>query len=346
MTKCPYVPPHEWEIDFPHLMLRGKNIKFNKSKISFRDKILTSTDLLGKIGSRKFVAPVLNFFNSIKLFRVIIEKIFRIHRNAKLPFFVSKTAKSLQAKAPAVSKDKRKVAIFTTCYHNYNEPIIISDLLLILSHNDIDAEIIKDDNCCGMPKLELGDLEEVELKMQRNLTKFKKYIDNDYVILAPIPSCVLMFKQELPLMFQDNKQLIKLSKLISDPFEYLNKLHGERKLKTDFKNKLGDIFYQVACHQRVQNIGQVTKKILELVPETNVDTIERCSGHDGTYGVKLETHEIAMKIVKPITREYEKSAAETFTSDCSLAAHHIENALGNKVAPIHPITLLKNAYGI
>ena len=346
LTKCPYVPPHEWEIDFPHLMLRGKAIKFNKSKTSFRDKLLTSTDLLGKLGSRKIIAPIINFFNAKKIFRIALEKILNIHRNAKLPKFSSITSKSKHKLIVNNSKAVDKVAIFTTCYHNYNEPIVIDDLISVLSHNSIHVELIKDDKCCGMPKLELGDLKTVEKMMQHNIKKFKKYVDDGYKIIAPVPSCVLMFKQELPLLFPGNNDIKSISKALCDPFEYLLLLHEQDKLNTNFTNNIGSVFYQVACHQRVQNIGQVTKKILELIPGTDVEALERCSGHDGTYGVKKETHDIAIKIARPIVKEYQKNEAQHFTSDCTLAAHHIVNAMGNKVIPNHPISLFKKAYGI
>ena len=346
LTKCPYVPPHEWEIDFPHLMLRGKAIKFHKSKTSIRDRILTSTDMLGQLGSRKIIAPIINFFNNIFPFRIILEKVLRVHRNAKLPKFSSETAKSKHKNITNSFDPIDKVAIFSTCYHNYNEPIVIDDLVSVLKHNNVHTELIMDDKCCGMPKLELGDLETVEKMMLHNIQKFKKYVDDGYKIIAPVPSCVLMFKQELPLLFPDNIDIKSISMALHDPFEYLLKLHEQGNLKTDFTREIGSIFYQVACHQRVQNIGQVTKKILELVPNTDVEALERCSGHDGTYGVKKETHEIAIKIAAPIVRQYEKNKAPQFTSDCTLAAHHIVNAMGNKVMPTHPISLIKQAYGI
>ena len=346
MTKCPYVPPHEWAIDFPHLMLRGKAIKYNKSKTSIRDKILTSTDILGKLGSHKIIAPIINYFNEIKVFRIILEKILNVHRNAKLPKFSSYTAKSKYKHILNKAHADNKVAIFTTCYHNYNEPNVIDDLVKVLKHNNVSVELIKDDKCCGMPKLELGDLKTVEKMMQHNLHKFKEYVDRGYSIIAPVPSCVLMYKQELPLLFSDNEDLQLVSKAVCDPFEYLLRLHNDGNLMMDFKNDIGSVFYQVACHQRVQNIGQVTKKILELVPNTNVDALERCSGHDGTYGVKEETHEIAIKIAMPIVREYEKLQSTQFTSDCTLAAHHVVNAMGNKVLPTHPIALMRKAYGL
>jgi len=259
MTKCPYVPPHEWEIDFPHLMLRGKAIKNSKNKISFRDKILTSTDRLGQIFSRVIISSLVNIFNKAKLFRKILSKLFGIHENAKLPQFVSKTAKQLGL-PNYVSSSKHKIAIFTTCYHNYNEPSVINDFYDILKHNNITVDIIKDDNCCGMPKLELGDIKQVEKMMNKNLHVFKKYVDDGYLLVAPIPSCVLMYKQELPLLFPENSTLSKVSKAFRDPFEFLNTLNNEGLLNTDFNTELGDVSYQVACHQRVQNIGMLTKK--------------------------------------------------------------------------------------
>ncbi len=345
MTKCPYVPPHEWEIDFPHLMLRGKAIKNEKNKISLRDRLLSSTDALGKIFSKSVISFVANLLNKNKLFRKLLEKLFRIHSNAKLPQFVSKTAKQLNLEYLS-SSSNYKVAIYTTCYHNYNEPGVIKDFFDILKHNDVSVKIIKEDNCCGMPKLELGDIHLVEKMMKKNLQKFTKIVDQGYLIIAPIPSCVLMYKQELPLLFPENKDLIRVSSAFRDPFEFLDTLNKQGLLNTNFKVPLGNISYQVACHQRVQNIGMLTKKILELVPSTTINAIERCSGHDGTYGVKSETHDIAIKIARPITREFQQAEFDSFTSDCSLAAHHIENSLGNLQAPNHPISLIRKAYGI
>ena len=334
------------------LKLLAKIIKMERLSFGSPDRLMENLGVLpGAVspfaminGANKNVSLFLD--NSLKSFRIILEKFLRIHRNAKLPKFASKTAKNRHSMKTDIVESQEKVAIFTTCYHNYNEPIIIDDLVSVLKHNNINPEVIMDDKCCGMPKLELGDLKTVEKIMHHNIQKFKKYVDNDYKIIAPVPSCVLMFKQELPLLFPDNKDIKNISQALRDPFEYLLMLHEKGKLKTDFTKDIGSVFYQVACHQRVQNIGQVTKKILELVPNTDVEALERCSGHDGTYGVKKETHEIAIKIATPIVREYKKNEASQFTSDCTLAAHHIVNAMGNKVMPTHPISLIKKAYGI
>lgn len=197
-----------------------------------------------------------------------------------------------------------------------------------------------------MPKLELGDLESVRKAREFNIPVLAKMVDEGWDLTALIPSCVLMFKQELPLMFPNDPEVQKVKAAFYDPFEYLMLRHKEGKLKTDFKQPLGKVAYQAACHQRVQNIGPKTKEILSLVPDTEVDMIERCSGHDGTYAVKKEFHEFAMKIVKPVVARVNQAKPDHYGSDCAMAGHHIAHARADGSAPEHPMTLLRLAYGI
>jgi Fe-S oxidoreductase len=197
-----------------------------------------------------------------------------------------------------------------------------------------------------MPKLELGDLESVRKAKEFNIPVLAEMVDQGWDLTALIPSCVLMFKQELPLMFPDDPQVQKVKAAFYDPFEYLMLRHKEGKLKIDFKQSLGKVAYQAACHQRVQNIGPKTKDILSLVPDTVVDMIERCSGHDGTYAVKKEFHEFAMKIVKPVVARVNQAKPDHYGSDCSMAGHHIAHARADGSSPEHPMTLLRMAYGL
>jgi len=171
-------------------------------------------------------------------------------------------------------------------------------------------------------------------------------IDQGWDIVAPVPSCVLMFKQELPLMNPDDEQVLKVKQGIFDPFEYLMLRHKGGKLKTDFKNPLGKIAYHTACHLRVQNMGLKTRDLLKLIPDTSVEVIERCSGHDGTYAVKSEFHGFSMKICRPVVNRVKKAAADHFSSDCPMAGHQIENGLADGRSPEHPFTLLRKAYAL
>ncbi len=353
MTKCPYVPPHEWNIDFPHLMLRAKAVKYKKGDVKLRDRLLTSTDNLGKLAGIPVVSGVVNTFNKAKNFREILDHTLGVHPEAKLPEFHSKPLrkrlaekKHLSAVGTPSGRTKGKVALFATCYGNYNEPIVGEDLVAVFEHNDIPVTIADKEQCCGMPKLELGNLDAVEAAKNANIPELARLVDEGWDIVAPVPSCALMFKQELPLMFPDDPEVKKVSEAIFDIFEYLMLRHKGGLLKTDFKQGLGKVAYHAACHQRVQNVGAKTKELLSLIPDTEVTAIERCSGHDGTYAVKSEFHEDAMKIGKPVVNRVKQAEADHYGSDCPMAGHHIENGLRDGREPEHPITLVRKAYGL
>ena len=359
LTKCPYVPPHEWNVDFPHLMLRAKAIKFKNGDTKLRDNLITSTDLVGKVASKPVINTLVNAGNKNSLVRSILDQTFGIHKDAHLPEYNRKPARkqhaarvfdpALATPNPAIDATAEKpdrVTLFTTCYCNYNEPSIADSVIKVLEHNNVKVDLAAREHCCGMPKLELGDLKSVQLLMQRNIPALFETVQAGNAIIAAVPSCVLMFKQELPLMYPDDEQVQAVAIAFHDPFEYLHKLYKRGKLNTRFKRALGDVSYHVACHQRVQKIGPRTKQILELIPDTTVKSIERCSGHDGTYGVKSETLEFANKIVKPIVRQVTEQQPDYYGSDCPIAGKHIENNLDSGQKAIHPIDLLCLAYGI
>jgi len=352
MTKCPYVPPHEWNVDFPHLMLRAKAIKYKKGDVKIRDRILTSTDMVGKFAGIPIVAPTINAVNKFKLFRKGLELAAGIHAKAWLPKFESNTLRKRlknhknEIKPESVGRTKGKVALFATCYMNKNEPGPGEDFFKVFEHNNIAVRLTKNESCCSIPKLELGNLDAVEEAKNINIPILAKLVDEGWDLTALIPSCVIMFKQELPLMFPNDKNVIKVKNAFFDPFEYLMLRNKGNKFLTDFKISLGKVSYHAACHQRVQNIGPKTKEILSLIPDTQVESIERCSGHDGTYAVKKECHDFSMKIVKPIVRKIDEAKPDHYGSDCAMAGHHISHALNNNSSPEHPITLLRKAYQI
>jgi Fe-S oxidoreductase len=334
-------------------MLRAKAVKFKKGKTRFRDKLLSSTDTVGKLAGIPIVAQVVNASNRSKTGRKLLEKVLAVHPDAVLPEYHASTLRKRLGNmdgagvtAEAAGPTKGKVVLFATCYGNYNEPGIGEDLAAILAHNDIPVRLAGREKCCGMPKLELGDLEAVSKARETNIPELARLVDEGWDIVAPVPSCVLMFKQELPLMFPEDADVAKVRDAIFDPFEYLMLRHKHEKLKTDFTESLGKIAYHVACHLRVQNIGMKTRDLLELIPDTRVVPIERCSGHDGTYAVKSEFHEISMKICKPVVSRVQKAEAAYYSSDCPMAGQQISNGLDDGSKPVHPLTLLRKAYGI
>jgi glycerol-3-phosphate dehydrogenase subunit C len=352
MTKCPYVPPHPWNVDFPHLMLRAKAVK-NQGGRPWRDRILSSTDVVGNLAGIPVVAEIVNAVNRNAAGRKVLDAVLGVHPKAPVPPYRSNTLRKQFAKrsrpsitAQPTEATRGKVALFATCYGNRNEPEIGLDLVSVFEHNGIEVELVEQENCCGMPKWELGDLQAVADLKAKNIPHLLAMIDGGYDIVAPIPSCVLMFKQELPLMFPEEPDVLKVKQHIFDPFEYLALRHKSGLMRTDFARPLGKVAYHVACHLRVQNIGLKTRDILQLIPGTTVEPIERCSGHNGTYGVKREFRDISMKIGKPVFQRVQASSADFYASDCPMAGRQIESGLDTAVPPTHPLTLLRMAYGL
>ncbi len=353
MTKCPYVPPHEWNVDFPHLMLRAKAARFKKQGAPFRDRVLSATDKVGKLAGIPVVAQIVNATNRSKGGRSLLQGMLGVHKDAPVPKYYSKSArKRLKSHressgdgAEATANTRGKVVLYTTCYGNRNHPAIDEDLVAVFEHNGIPVALAQKEVCCGMPKLELGDLEAVEKAKSVNVPILAALVDAGWDIVTPIPSCTLMYKQELPLMFPDDPEVIKVRDAMFDPFEYLMLRHRDGKLNTDFKNPLGKVSYQVPCHLRVQNIGLKTRDLLQLVPDTQVEAIERCSGHDGTYAVKKEFHDVSKKIARPVVNKARKAEADHFISDCPMAADQIAQGLDGRNGE-HPMGLLKHAYGL
>ncbi|MFT5351635.1 MAG: glycerol-3-phosphate dehydrogenase subunit C, partial [Gammaproteobacteria bacterium] len=276
-----------------------------------------------------------------------------VHPEAIVPKYHSntlrkrvKTRNVVKIDATPCGNTLGKVALFATCYCNRNAPDIGEDLITLLEHNDIEVKLVAQEHCCGMPKMELGDLESVEKLKEYNIPRLASLVDEGWDIVAPIPSCVLMFKQELPLMFPEDEQVRKVQQAFFDPFEYLMLRHKAGRLSTEFKNSLGNISYHVPCHQRVQKIGMKTKEMLQLVPNTTIDVIERCSGHDGTYAVKSEYHDISMKICKPVINKIKQAQVDHYISDCPMAGDQIQNGLNDGSQAESPFTLLCYAYGL
>jgi glycerol-3-phosphate dehydrogenase subunit C len=367
LTKCPYVPPHEWNLDFPHTMLRAKAIKFKKGEVKASEKFLASTDVHGQFAGIPVVVQVANAVNKTKAARSAMESVLDVHKDAWLPELASakfrpaakKLAKKQTAAAINGERTPGKVAIFATCYVNYNEPGIGHDLLKVLQHNGISYEIVEKEKCCGMPKLELGDLQSVDASKQANIPVLARYAKEGYAIVSAVPSCTLMFKQEIPLMYPQDADVQAVKEAMWDPFEYLSARKKDGLLKTEFPKSLGKIGYQMPCHGRVQNIGKKTEEILKLVPGTSVHTHERCSGHAGTFGVKKQYHAQAMKIGKPLFKNManhkDGGLPDVISSDCPLGGHHIaqgfennghKDANGKIPAQKHPLTLVREAYGL
>lgn len=369
-TKCPYLPPHSFAIDFPHLMLRAKSRYLKEAPPKWHTRLLTSTDPLFSLASNAAVAPIANTFANSSVMRKIGAQVADVHEYAPIPKFTKRTAsrglkdeypgKKLDSPSEALEpsgssaetaddpgrKPRGKVAIYVTCYGDAFDSSSVEALSQVLVHNGIDVRLLKDAHCCGMPKFELGDIEAVIARYRQNAPIFQNAVHEGYDLMSVVPSCTLMYRQELPLLLPEEKTVQLIARRFFDPFEYLSLWNDDNKLRTDFKTALGKVTYHAACHQRVQNIGRKTQEVLSLIPDTEVSIIERCSGHGGTHAIRKDTYESAMKIARPVIREVEQANPDRFGSDCPIAGRLIVHGLDDEFSSEHPIHMLASAYGL
>ena len=371
MTKCPYVPPHEFNLDFPHLMLRYRAVEMKKGEVSFADRELTKTDRNGEMA--KFVAPIANWATSTsnRFTRGVLEAVADVHHEAALPPYAEKTlvtrAKQevVEVNAEAPAYGQRKAVIYATCTMNYNDPDLGLIARNVLAKLGVATEVVYP-SCCGMPQLEQGDLEQVAANARKVAGEMQGWIDKGYDVVALVPSCALMLKLEWPLLVPKTDpayaQVTKLAQATFDLTEFVVDIAKRHGLAPGLKPLAGAVALHLACHARAQNMGAKAAEMLKLLPQAeDITVIERCSGHGGSWGIKKDNFEVALKVGKPVARKAadvltqagEKQKPAFIASECPLAAAHIvqgvERLGGAAKAPArsyNPIEIFAMSYGI
>jgi Fe-S oxidoreductase len=339
---CPYTPPHRWELDFPRLMMRSKAVQTKREGRSLQDRFLGQVDLIGRFGS--FFAPLVNWANRNSLNRWIMEKFLGIHRDRLLPPYASETFRLWFDKRArsGVMENGNRAALFYTCSVNYNEPAVGKACVKVLEKNGVRVAC-PEQRCCGMPFLDGGDIESTIHSARANIDSLHALVKEGYDVVVPGPTCSYMLKREYPMLLKDEATQEVAGKTF-DICEYLMALHKEGKLDTGFVKGAGRVAYQIPCHLRAQNIGYKSRDLMELIPDTTVHLIEKCSAIDGTWGLKEKYFDLSLRVAKPLLEEIENIRPALMVSDCSLAGLQIQQGTGQK--PLHPIQVLQTAYGL
>jgi glycerol-3-phosphate dehydrogenase subunit C len=352
MTKCPYVPPHPFQLDFPHLMLRHRFANQGKNKNEFVQKQLAEMDRNGTLA--RVASPVINWASdkSNTPVRAVMEKVAGIDRTANLPKFHSRTFISADKRDPVTPNEaapaygKRKAALYATCFVNYNKPVTGLAARDVLNHIGVETKAAYP-GCCGMPFLEQAELSRVAANAAKVSKELVKLIDEGYDIVALTASCGLMLKFEWALVCPDNQDVKRVADATYDIDEYVVDIARKEGLPHGMKALPEGVTVHLACHARAQNMGPKAAEMLKLIPGTPVDVIERCSGHGGTFGVVKPTHEVAVKVGRPVFRAAEKQQRGHIVSDCPLAAQHIfDHSQTPAKAPEHPIQIMARAFGL
>ncbi len=355
MTKCPYVPPHEFDLDFPHLMLRYRAVEFKQGKVKVAHRQLTQTDRNGKLAGS--IAPLANWGADRRngLTRPVMEAAMGVHRDADLPKFHGNTFMKRAANKPARAEDApakdRKAVLYATCFVNYNSPDIGEDALAVLARNGVETETVYPE-CCGMPQLEQGDIATVAEKAKAVAKELLPWVDKGYDIVSLVPSCALMMKFEWPLILPDDEDVKRLSEATFDISEYVVDISKKEGLAPGLKTVEGGVTVHLACHARAQNMGPKAADMLRELPDTDIKVIERCSGHGGSWGVLKENFDTAIKVGRPAARQAGEAGHGTVVSECPLARDHIvqgmEKLADGKAPDVaavkHPIQVIARAY--
>ena len=343
--RCPYTDPHEYDMDVPSLFLRARALRTRKEGLGWRQRLMADTDRTFKMGS--VTAPLTNAGNRAAPIRFVMEKVMGVDRKATLPPFSQRTfagwaKKHGEALNQQVSGDASKVALFHTCYVNYNDTAAGIASMEVLAKNNVRV-IDPPQQCCGMPYLDVGATDLVKKKIAANVKSLADLVRQGYDIVSPGPSCSYMIRHEYP-QLDPTEDTILVAEHTFDICEYLWKLKEKGSLNTDFKHAIGKAAYHAPCHLRAQFVGNKGVNLMELIPETEVEQIERCSHHDGTWGIMKKSHEVSLEYGKRLFSDMQEAEADVFVSDCPLASTQILHATGRK--PIHPMQVLKTAYGI
>jgi len=357
MTKCPYVPPHEFNLDFPHLMLRYRAADLRDGKLSWTQRQLVETDRNGKLAG--LTAPLVNWATKVEntLTRPAMETVADIDRRAALPKFHGRSfVMRAKSNAPAVNAAApahgRKALLYATCFVNYNNPHIGEATRAVLALNGVATEAAYP-GCCGMPHLEQGDIARVADSAHKVAAALAPYVEQGYDIVALVPSCALMLKFEWPLILPEDKAVERLARATFDISEYVVDIARKEGLAPGLQPLPGGVTLHLACHARAQAMGAKAAEMLRLLPQPDVAVIERCSGHGGSWGVLKENFEVALKVGKPVARQSAKNAKPFVASECPLAATHILQGMGlidgeskPPATAYHPIELFARAYGL
>ena len=352
MTKCPYVPPHDFDLDFPHLMLRYRTVQKKLGELPSIPRQLAEIDRNSKIGV--LLSKTINWITNIKnkFFRRLIEIISGIDSRVQLPRYNSETFSNFFKK----NKDKivydkkdseRKVVIYSTCFVNFNKKNTGVAALKVLKKNGVKVQEAYP-GCCGMPFLEQADLPKVVDQAKKVSNDLLKWVDKGYKVVTLTASCGLMLKFEWPLLLPNNENIKKLSENVMDIDEYVVDIANNEGLEGGLQEIDGGVTVHHACHARAQNMGIKARDMLKLIPNIKIDVVERCAGHGGTFGVMKDTHDLAIKVGRPTARQIKTKNNKYMASDCPLAGKHlkqleIDTNISNDEA-LHPIELVAKSY--
>jgi len=344
-VKCPYTKDegHEWLLDVPRLLGREKAQRARRNGVTLQDQVLGEPQLLGQMTAGP-MARVANLVNANRLVRKGMSAVAGISEHFPLPPFGTTTFERWLARHEPLPEagSRGTVAVFATCLADYNFPRIAMSATRVLEKNGWSV-VRPEQTCCGMPNLDGGDVDAARDKARANVASLVREIDRGRKVVSLQPTCGYAMRKEWPeLLGTDEARRVAASTL--DVMELLEQQRRDKTLSRQFALGLGKVAYHAACHLRAQKIGYPGVRVLNAVPETEVEVIEQCSAVDGTWGMKTQHYESGRRYAQKLVRGVERLEPARIVTDCALSGQRILGETGR--APQHPIEALAEAYGI
>jgi len=334
---CTQVCPHG--VHIAEINTRAKAKLRERDGVRLRDRLIARPTLAGRLGTP--VAPLANWTLANRPLRLLAEKAIGIHRDAPVPRFAGRTFQAWARKhrPPAA---RRRVTYFHGCGANYYEPALAEMTVAVLAHNGFAVDVPKQ-GCCGLPLQSNGLFDDARKTVRRLVRRLD---GGDTVIVGTSTSCSLMLKREAREILEiDDPALAAVGQRTFDIAEFLLGLHDRGELRTDFEPVDMTVTYHAPCQQQGHGIGKPAMDLMALVPGLKViENQATCCGVAGTYGLKAEKYDIAMKVGAGLFAQIEQASPDLAVCDSETCRWQIERATG--VRSVHPVEVLHRAYGL
>jgi FAD/FMN-containing dehydrogenase/Fe-S oxidoreductase len=332
-------------VNVPKLMLEAKAANTAKHGLDRASWVLARTESFARLGSA--FAPLTNAFLGSRSIRWLLEKLFGVSRQRRLPAFafrsfLRRARRRGWTRRPKV--DRPRVAYFVDIFANYNDTSIAEAVVAVLHHNEIEVYVPPGQLGCGMAPLAYGDVETARETLQHNLRLLAEPAREGYGILCSEPTAALMLRHDaLDLLDDPDAQLV--AERVVEATAYLGDLHRAGRLRTDFRPLDFSVGHHVPCHLKALGRPPAAPALLALIPNLRVRTIDvSCSGMAGTFGLKAENYALSLQAGRPMLETLAQSGMRFGSTECSTCRLQMED--GARKRTLHPIQYLALAYGL
>jgi len=320
-------------------LIQAARIKYDKSAPKLRERILASTDFMGKM-ARPF-AHVVNGVASLGITKTMLDATLRIDKERTLPKYSAHGFESwLWRHSREQAAFEEQVAYYHGCYVNYNYPQLGKDLVKVLNALGVGVQLLQGEKCCGIAMITNGMADKARKNAEKNVVALTKAVDKGLSVVTTSTSCTLTLRDEYPQLLGIDNSYVRDSITLATRFIFEKLSKGaELRFRPDFKMKVA---YHVPCHLEKLGWGVFSEKLMRMIPGLDFTLLDSaCCGIAGTYGFKKENYRVSQEIGTPLFEQIRSVDPDVVACDCETCKWQIEMSTGYKV--VHPVSILAQA---